>query len=74
MAANQPSKRLKLGMVAAFFIANHWLLLWDSIVVSYIRYERCFWEARLRTHFGCHLEFHVSSDLAMTTTREVVLP
>lgn len=28
------------GMMAAFLVTNHWLSLWDSIVVSYVQYER----------------------------------
>src|SRR5436305_1325893 len=27
-------------MMAAFLVTNHWLSLWDSIVVSYVQYER----------------------------------
>jgi hypothetical protein len=28
------------GMMAAFLVTNHWLSLWDGIVVSYVQYER----------------------------------
>jgi hypothetical protein len=35
-----PPKRPRPGMMAAFFFTNHWLPLWDSIVVSYVQYER----------------------------------
>lgn len=41
MAANPgPPKRPRPGMMAAFLVTNHWLSLWDSIVVSYVQYER----------------------------------
>src|SRR5271168_5119658 len=33
-------KRPRPGMMAAFLVTNHWLPLWDSIVVSYVQYER----------------------------------
>jgi hypothetical protein len=33
-------KRSSPGMMAAFLVTDHWLSLWDGIVVSYVQYER----------------------------------
>ena len=39
-AKPRPPDRPRPGMMAAFLVTNHWPSLWDSIVVSYVQYER----------------------------------